>query len=272
MNFSVLISVYRKEKPEYFDECLKSVFASSILPSEVVIVKDGELTEELEEVLNRYVEQTGLLKIVALEENCGLGIALNEGLKHCDNELVARMDTDDICEKNRFEIQLRAFENNQDVSLVGGNITEFIDTPENIVSVRKVPGDFETLKKYARKRNPVNHVTVMFRKSDIIEVGGYQKVKDVGYEDYDLWIRLICKNKKILNLDEIFVNVRVGTDMYKRRGDKKRLKTALFFRKKLWKMGYYNFFHYVIYSAETIVFCCIPTFVRKWMYKKFLRK
>ena len=158
------------------------------------------------------------------------------------------------------------------MSLIGGNITEFIDTPNNIVSVRKVPSDFESLKKYARKRNPVNHVTVMFRKSDIIEVGGNQKVKDVGYEDYDLWIRLITSNKKILNLDEIFVNVRVGTDMYKRRGDKKRLKTALFFRKKLWKIGYYSFFHYLLYSIETIAFCFIPTFVRKWMYKRVLRK
>ena len=272
MNFSVLISIYKKEKPEYFEECLISLLKSSVLPSEIVIVKDGELTEALEAVLNKYAEQTGLLKIVSLEKNCGLGIALNEGLKYCANELVARMDTDDICAKDRFEMQLKAFESNDDVSLVGGNITEFIDSPTNIVSTRRVPNDFESLKKYAKKRNPVNHVTVMFRKSDIIGVGGYQKVKDVGYEDYDLWIRLIINNKKILNLDEVFVNVRVGKDMYKRRGNKKRLRTALFFRRKLWEIGYYSFFHYLLYSIATIIFCLIPTFMRKWMYARILRK
>ena len=272
MEYSVLMSVYAKEKTEYLRECLRSVFDSTVPSNDVVVVKDGPLTEELDAILEEYAKQYDTLHIFPLEKNCGLGIALNHGLANCQNELIARMDTDDICQPDRFATQLAVFENDPAVSVVGGYITEFIDTPDNIVSTRKVPLTFEELKKYGRKRNPVNHVTVMFKKQDILDVGSYQKVKDVGYEDYDLWIRLILADKKIVNVDQVFVNVRVGRDMYKRRGDKKRLKTALFFRKKLWKMGYYSFFHYVFYSAQTIAFCCVPSSVRKFLYQKILRK
>ena len=272
MNYSVLMSVYAKEKPEYLEECLRSVYASSFPSDDVVIVKDGPLTPELDGVLEEYAKRYPTFHVIALEENSGLGIALNYGLDHCKNELIGRMDTDDICMPERFETQVKVFEEDPDASVVGGHITEFIDTPDNIVSMRKVPSDPDELRKYGRKRNPVNHVTVMFKKQDIIEVGSYQKVTDVGYEDYDLWIRLILAGKKIVNVDKVFVNVRVGKDMYKRRGNKKRLKTALFFRKKLWKMGYYSFFHYVLYSVETIAFCCVPSFVRKFLYENVLRK
>lgn len=272
MNYSLLMSVYCKEKPEYLKACLESVFASTVLSDDVVIVKDGPLTDELDVILEEYREKYDTVNIIPLEINQGLGIALNNGLAHCKNELVARMDTDDICENDRFEAQLKVFENDSDVSVVGGYITEFIGEPDNIISTRKVPLTTEELKLYGRKRNPVNHVTVMFKKQDIIGAGSYQKVKDVGYEDYDLWIRLIVAGKKIVNIDKVLVNVRVGEDMYKRRGDKKRLKTALYFRKKLWKIGYYSFFHYVVYSLETIVFSCVPSSIREILYKKILRK
>lgn len=272
MEFSLLLSVYAKEKPEYLDKCLRSVLKSTVLPNEIILVKDGPLTDELEFVLEKYCAETDVFKVVSLEKNGGLGTALNAGLEECTYELVARMDTDDICLQNRFEMQLKEFEENPSVSLVGGYITEFIGEETNIVSTRKVPTDFEELKKYSRKRNPVNHVTVMFKKSDIIEVGSYQKVKDIGYEDYDLWIRLIMAGKIIKNIDSVLVNVRIGADMYKRRGDKKRLKTALYFRKKLWKSGYYSFFAYVVCSVETVAFAVVPSWVRRIAYKIFLRK
>lgn len=272
MKFSLLMSVYHKEKPEYLIQCLDSVHKSSVMPSQIVLVKDGPLTEELDKIIEEYATKYGIYKILQLEQNMGLGIALNKGLEVCENELVARMDTDDICLEQRFEEQLKVFKKDDSLSLVGGYITEFIDTPDNIVSTRKVPTEKQALIKYSKKRNPINHVTVMFKKSAIIEVGGYQKVKDVGYEDYDLWIRLIMANKNIINIDKILVNVRVGADMYKRRGDKKRLKTALYFRKKLWKMGYYSWFSYINYSIQTIAFSCVPASVRKFLYKKILRK
>lgn len=272
MDFSVLISVYYKEKPQYLKQSLNSVFENSVMPTEVVLVKDGLLTPELDQVINEFCDKYDNLKVVELKENQGLGIALKIGTEHCKYEFIARMDTDDICEKDCFKTQLEVFKKNPNASLVGGYITEFVDDPTNIVSMRKVPTGYEQIKKYAKKRNPINHVTAMFRKSDVLEVGGYQKVKEIGYEDYDLWIRLIMANKLIINVENVLVNFRVGKDMYKRRGDKKRLKTALFFRKKLWKIGYYSFFAYIYYSLQTIAFFCVPAFVRKLLYKTILRK
>ena len=272
MKYSVLLSVYAKEKAEYFKQCLNSVFLSTVKPSEVVIVKDGPVNEELEKVIEDFCRVYNTIKVVGLEKNSGLGIALNEGLKHCENELVARMDTDDICVSDRFEKQLKAFENNAGVSVVGGYITEFIDSPENIISTRKVPCSTEEIKNFGKNRNPINHVTVMFKKQDIQSVGGYRKVKDIGYEDYDLWIRLIVSGKQLINIDDVLVNVRVGNDMYKRRGDKKRLATALYFRKKMWEIGYCSFGEFIISAVKTIAFSCAPAFVRKYAYKVLLRK
>ncbi len=272
MNYSVLMSVYAKEKPEYLQACLESVFASAVASNDVIVVKDGPLTAELDAVLERFAQQYPTMNILPLETNCGLGIALNHGLAHCKNELVARMDTDDLCIPDRFQAQLQVFVQDPSVSVVGGYITEFIDTPDNIVSTRKVPLTTPEIRSYGKKRNPINHVTVMFKKQDILEVGSYQKVKDIGYEDYDLWIRLLLAGKKLVNLDKVLVNVRVGADMYKRRGDKKRLKTALYFREKLWKVGYYSWFHFVYYAAQTLAFSCVPSFVRKFLYKNILRK
>lgn len=272
MDYSVLMSVYIKENPQYLEECLRSVFDSTVPSNDVVIVKDGPLTPELDEVLTDYAAKYDTLRVFPLAENCGLGVALNFGLAHCKNKLVARMDTDDICVKDRFETQLKVFQDNPTISVVGGYISEFVDSVDQIVSTRKVPLTTSEIRTFGKKRNPVNHVTVMFNKEDIVEVGSYQKVKDVGYEDYDLWIRLLLSDKKIINIDKNLVNVRVGRDMYKRRGNKKRLKTALYFRRKLWKIGYCSFFCYLICSAETIAFSYMPSFVRGMLYRSVLRK
>lgn len=109
MRFSVLLSVYKKEQPVYLQQSLDSLFNKSLLPNEVILVKDGPLTNELEEVIVRYTQMYPTLKVVSLLENQGLGKALNEGLKHCSYELVARMDTDDISKSDRFERQIEIF-------------------------------------------------------------------------------------------------------------------------------------------------------------------
>ena len=272
MEYSVLMSVYAKENPQYLDECMRSVFDSTVPSNDVVVVKDGPLTPELDEVLEAYAVRHDALRIFALAENSGLGVALNYGLTQCRNILVARMDTDDICVKDRFETQLKVFEADPAVSVVGGYITEFVESVENTVSIRRVPSTTTQIREFGKKRNPVNHVTVMFNKDDIMNVGSYQKVKDVGYEDYDLWIRLLLADKKIINIERTLVYVRIGEDMYKRRGNKKRLKTALYFRKKLWQVGYCSFFCYLLRSAETIAFSCVPSFVRGFLYRRVLRK
>ena len=180
--FSVLMSVYFKEKPLYLDLALESVFNQTIKPNEVILVEGGSLTEELEEVISKYEKKySDILKVIKYEKNRGLGIALHDGLLECSNDIVFRMDTDDICVNDRFEKQLEVFKNNV-VDVVGSNICEYDDDMENMTGMRIVPENDRDIKKMAKKRNPMNHMTVAYRKQAVIEVGNYQ---DMAYfEDY----------------------------------------------------------------------------------------
>lgn len=190
--YSVLMSLYKKEKPEYFKLAIESMLKQTEKPDEIVLVEDGPLTEELYEVVTLYKDK---LKIIVNEENMGLGIALDIGLKQCTNELVARMDTDDISELNRCEKQLLFMQAHPEISVVGGQIEEFIGSPKNAVGKRIVPVDDMSIKVYMKKRCAFNHMSVMFRKSDIMEAGSY---KEWFYnEDYYLWIRMMLKEKNL---------------------------------------------------------------------------
>lgn len=223
MNFSVLMSVYHKEQAEYLRQALDSVFAQTLKANEVVLVEDGPLTKELDEVIEEYQQKYSELKVIKLAKNGGLGKALNEGLKHCSFDVVARMDTDDICVPGRFEKQIKYMEIHPEVDIVGGQITEFIGAPDNIVSYRRVPLDNDSIYKYMKSRCALNHVTVMFKKSAVLKAGKYQDW--FWNEDYYLWIRMMINKCKFANMDIILVNVRIDKNMYRRRGGMKYFKS-----------------------------------------------
>lgn len=187
--FSVLMSVYAREQSAYLKEALRSVFEQTVPPSEVVLVKDGPLTTELEAVIASFAGRYKSLKIVALTQNMGLGNALNVGLSACTYRLVARMDSDDLSLPGRFEAQLRVFDEYPDVSVVGGWISEFDKDPKDIISYRKLPQTDRELKLICQLKNPLNHMTVMFSKKDVLNAGGYQHF--YLFEDYWLWVRMI---------------------------------------------------------------------------------
>ena len=187
--FSVLMSVYAREQSEHLIAALHSVFEQTVSPTEVVLVEDGPLTTELNTVITDFSERYSALKIVKLAKNMGLGNALNVGLSACTYSLVARMDSDDLSLPNRFETQLKVFEKDLEVSVVGGWISEFENNPEQIISYRKVPEFDSEIKHFFCSKSPVNHVTVMFRKEDILKVGGYQHFYCL--EDYWLWTRTV---------------------------------------------------------------------------------
>ena len=167
--FSVLLSIYYKERPDFLRQSLDSLFSQTLLPTEVVLVKDGPLTKTLDIIIEEYSKRYLQLKIVSLSVNQGLGKALNEGLKYCSYDLVVRMDTDDIAKPNRFEKQLKAFNNQSDIDIVSSWIDEFEGDTNHILSIRKLPEYHKEIYKFAKKRNPINHPAVMFRKSSVLE-------------------------------------------------------------------------------------------------------
>lgn len=190
MKYSVLMSIYKNEKPDYFKISLDSMINQTIKPDEIVLVKDGPLTADLEKIIHDYQEKLpSLFVVVTLKKNVGLGLALNEGLKVCKNELVARMDTDDISLPSRCEKQLMVFKEYPNTSILGSNIDEFSEHPSEIVSSRVVPEEHKEIIKFSRMRNPFNHPTVMYKKKDILESGGYGDFR--RNQDYELFVRML---------------------------------------------------------------------------------
>lgn len=269
--FSVLMSLYIKERPEYLKESLDSVLNQTVRPNQIVVVKDGPLTEELEAVLESFVsKETDLYTIVPLEQNQGLGLALREGIQHCKYELIARMDTDDIARKDRFELQLAEFEKDLDLDICGSHVLEFEGTIDNIVAKRTVPlTDFE-IKKYQKRRDGFNHVSVMFKKSSVLKAGNYQSC--MLMEDTYLWVNMFLTGAKGKNIDDYLVYVRIGKDMFERRGGWKYYKKYKQGRKMVYKTGYIGWWDYHYTLLVQLVVALMPNKLRGLIFKKLLHK
>ena len=270
-DFSVLMSLYIKEKPEYFRECMESILNQTIVPTQIVIVKDGPLTNDLENILNEYIEQNpNLYTIVSFEKNQGLGLALAEGILHCNYELIARMDTDDISHKERFERQLLEFENNPKLDICGSHIVEFEDNVNNVVAQRKVPLTDNEIKNYQKRRDAFNHMTVMYKKSKVLEAGNYQSC--MLMEDSLLWVNMILTGITCMNIDENLVSARIGKNMYERRGGFSYFKKYRAGRKRIMGTGYISQWDYYYTLLVQLVVALIPNKLRGIMFKKVLHR
>lgn len=265
--YSVLMSLYKKEHPEYLRLALDSMIKQTVKPDEIVLVEDGPLTDELYEVVDEYKSH---LHIVVNENNLGLGLALNEGLRVCRNELVARMDTDDISKPERCEKQLKRFEEKPELAIVGSHIDEFVENPSNVISQRRVPTDFESIYNYAKRRSAFNHPAVMYRKSAVMAEGGYSNLK--RNQDVDLFGRMLFNGYKAENIDEALLWFRSSDELAVRRKSWENTKSYIDTIKKFWHMGYSSFADYAkVAVAQTGMFI-LPAFMQNWVYKKFLRK
>lgn len=269
MKFSVLISVYIKEKPHYLDEALASIERQTLQPNEVVIVEDGPLTDGLHEVISDWAKKLPI-KSVKLPENVGLGRALAEGVKACKYDLIARMDGDDICVPERFDEQIEFMGSHDDIAVLGGAILEFDNDETNPYALRKTPTEHCELLEYAKRRNPLNHVTVVFRKHAVLAVGNYVALQ--GFEDYYLWIRLFEKGFKGANLEKPLVLVRTGKEMLRRRGGFTYIWKEIEFFRTLNHMGYISYLEFLRNIVIRSIVRLSPVAFRRFVYKFFIRK
>lgn len=268
--FSVLMSLYRKEKPAFLRECLESLINQTVLADEWVIVKDGPLTVELEAVLSEYeCRYPNLIKYVVFDKNQGLGLALRAGVPACSHELIARMDTDDICIPERFEIQLQEFIGHPELDICGGHIKEFDISVNNVISMRKVPLTNDEIVQYQKRRSAYNHVTVMFRKSAVLNAGNYEHAPLM--EDDMLWTRMILAGCKGKNIDDYLVYVRTGINMIERRGGWSYFVKYKRSRKKVYLLGLSSYWDYIYTITVQLIVALLPAKVRKVLFIKILR-
>ena len=269
MKLSVLMSVYHRESAEYFGQALESLAAQTVPADEVVIVKDGPVNGELDAAIERHREQLRVLT-VPLPNNGGLGPALNAGLRECSGELVARMDTDDICAPDRFEKQLAFLEQNPGADVVGGAIAEFDTDYRNVESIRRMPSSAERVGRIARWRNPLNHMTVMFRKAAVLAAGSYQPCP--GFEDYDLWATMLMRGMKLCNLEDVLVYVRCGNGMHKRRGGIPYLQQEAALQYHFLEMGFVSKPRFLLNLAMRAPVRIAPVSLRALFYRSVLRQ
>ena len=271
--FSVCTSVYKNDKPEFVRVALDSMLVhQSVKPDERVLVQDGPVPDDLSSLLSEYEgKYSDVMHIIRLDKNGGLGNALRLGVENAKYDIIARMDSDDICLPDRFEKQLAYMEAHPDCDIVGGQITEFIDTPDNIVGKREVPCSNKAIYQYMRSRCALNHPTVMFKKKSVLEAGNYQDW--FWNEDYYMWIRMMERDCVFANLPDVLVNMRSGLDQYGRRGGKKYFDSEIGIKKLMLKKGMINRKEYVVnYIQRFIIQLLLPNSVRGWVFRTFARK
>ena len=261
------MSLYEKERPEYLRLALDSMIRQTVKPDEIVLVEDGPLTPELYSVVEEYKD---FLTIVVNEKNLGLGLALNEALKVCRNDLVARMDTDDISKPDRCEKQLRRFEEKPELSIVGSHADEFIGTTDNVISTRRVPTGSKEIYEFAKRRSAFNHPAGMYRKSAVLAENGYGNLR--RNQDVDLFGRMLFHGCQAENIDESLLYFRCNDELAVRRRSWENTKTYIQIIRRFWKMKYSSFTDYaIVATAQTLIFL-MPVGLQKWVYKTFLRK
>lgn len=269
--FSVCMSVYKNDNPADFSVAIDSILNQTVKPNEIILVEDGPVPAELENLITQIESRVDILKVVRLPKNVGHAGARQTAMNEASNDLIAVMDSDDIAVNNRFELQLKAFEQNNEASVIGGQIKEFVGTPDNIVGERIVPQNDGDIKSYLKARCPLNLVTVMYRKSDVEKVGGF--IDWYCEEDYYLWIRLAQSGFKFCNINENLVNVRVGKEMYQRRGGFKYFKSEAKLQGYMLRHGIISFPRYCYNVAGRFaVQVAMPNKLRGFIFQKLFRK
>lgn len=264
------MAVYKKENPAFLEESIQSILRQTLKTDDFVLVCDGPLTNELDKVIqyfeSKYFE---LFNVLRLPENKGLGTALRIGIPECKNELIARMDSDDVSAFNRCELQVNYFNRYPNCDVLSGTIAEFTDNPKNVVLYKKLPIDHNDLIKYSKYRSPINHPCVMYKKTKVLSAGSYQ---DFYYlEDYYLWIRMIQKNCMFYNLPDLLLYMRADCDMYRRRGGWSYSKSRALLNVFKYKNSFINLgdFLFLLFSQSFV--SIIPVSLRVKIYQKYLR-
>ena len=270
IDISVLMSVYYRESASNLRECLDSIFAQTCRAREVLLLKDGGLTDELEAVISEFEKGYEELRVVGFAENRGLGYCLNDGLRLCSYDIIARMDSDDVCKPHRFEKEYDFLVSHPDYALVGSWVDEFRECCTVVDSIRTVPEDSDAILRYARGRCPVNHPTVMYRRESVLAAGGY--LTEFFPEDYFLWIRMLMQGCRFYNFQESLVYFRYSLDTIVRRGGWRYAVDEVKVQRNIYRMGFISFPRFVLNVVIRFTTRIVPVRLRLLVYRLIRRR
>jgi glycosyltransferase involved in cell wall biosynthesis len=264
MKCSVLMCVYRGDKPEFFTQAIESILEQTVKTDDIVIVVDGPIGKKLEATIKKY-DKLPVVNVKWLAKNIGVGLASNIGINLCRHDLIAKMDADDISVPDRFEKQLKEFDNDRELTYLGGQMWEFNDSPDNIINKRPVPTAPSEIRKFARLRNPFNNSTVMYKKAAVLAVGAYPGLN--RSEDYILVAKLLRAGHRMKNLPDYLVHYRLSDDTYRRRKTWRHTCETIMARWQIHKMGVSKLRDFLLVAATQMAMFITPTFVTKAIYK-----
>lgn len=268
--YSVLMAIWKGDSPELLCGAISSMLSQTVKPDEIVIVCDGPITEDLNEVISSFRTSASRMVVVQLEQNHGLGYALAKGVEACSNEFIARMDADDWSVPDRIEKELDCMLQDGSLDVVGSNINEYSNTLDNIVSEAIKPEHHDDIEHFAHRRNPVCHVTLLFRRSSILKVGNYKPFRKA--QDYELVARALKSGLHFYNIQEPLVLVNAGDDYFKRRGGLTYLERIFEVKIEIYKDGFYSLFDLIVGLSAHVISCAMPNCLRKAVYKYVLRR
>ena len=277
MDYSVLMSVYKSVKGEYLRTSMNSMWNQTVPTNDLVLICDGPLTQELDEVIAEMeAAHPDTLRVIRFEKNGGLGHALQFGIKECRNDIIARMDSDDISRPERCEKELAVLSEHPEISIVGSVIEEFTEiepgssVPSAINARRIVPEQPEDIAEFAKTRNPFNHPSTMYRKEAVLAAGNYQDIRFM--QDYYLWVRMLIAGYRGYNIQEPLVWMRADSELFKRRSGKLYRDIQLNLFKYMREQGFISYPQYIKSCALRVGSSMAPNWLRQYIFKKVLRK
>lgn len=268
VQFSSIISVYKNDNPGHFVSALKSLLNQTLKPDEIIILIDGSISEDMDLVIDE-LSQNSIIKVVRLLKNVGRGLARDKAIKEARYDLIAMMDADDISVEDRFQKQIEYYLKT-DADVIGGYIEEFINSPGDLKSFRRVPLEHEEIVKFSKWRQPMNHPTIIFKREAYLKIGGYKNLKML--EDFDLFYRMIASGMVFVNIPDVLVRMRYSEAQQSRRSGLAYFREEYQVLKEMYANDFLNPFEFIGNVVIRFSIRMLPLGFARLFYKSILRK
>jgi len=271
VDFSVIISLHRSDRADWFWEAALSVLDQTVVPKTLLVTIDGDLPGSHESTLLALKARYPNIEVLEIRHSAvnSRGVLLGKAVCEASSELLAIMDADDIAEPNRFSKQLKYFRDQPELDVVGSWVEEISSEDATHSNLKKVPCEHIDIRRYAKYRNPVNNMTVMFKRKAVISAGNYQG--KVNFADYWLWVRMLSNGAIFANIPEVLVRARAAKSMIDRRRGVGYMRSEIDFFRSCYKLGFLTKTQAFTAGGVRAPLRLLPNWALSFIFNRFLR-